>query len=104
MLKYLLLVLLLVWLWYSPAVRRLWRPRPPEQPAQHPSAQSSDAKGPNAPGTPTGAPAHGLMVRCGHCGIHLPQNEALMGADGQRYCCEAHRQAGPASSDRAPHG
>lgn len=94
MLKYLLLVVLLVWLWYSPAVRRLWRPRPPEQPAQHPST----------PSTPAGTPAHGLMVRCSHCGLHLPQSDALPGPDGSAYCCEAHRAAGPDASARTHHG
>lgn len=36
------------------------------------------------------------MVRCAHCGIHIPENEALY-ADGQPYCSEEHRQAGPQS-------
>jgi len=30
------------------------------------------------------------MVRCGHCGLHLPRTEAL--ASGERhYCSESHR-------------
>lgn len=33
-----------------------------------------------------------LMVRCDHCGLHLPENEALV--SGERYfCCEEHRMA-----------
>ena len=36
------------------------------------------------------------MVRCAHCGIHIPENEALY-RDGQPYCSEEHRQAGPQS-------
>lgn len=33
------------------------------------------------------------MVRCAHCGVHLPQDEAVGGADGV-YCSEAHRALG----------
>lgn len=36
------------------------------------------------------------MVRCAHCGIHIPDNEALY-RDGQPYCSEEHREAGPQS-------
>ncbi len=31
------------------------------------------------------------MVACAHCGIHLPQSEALHGADRRPYCSEEHR-------------
>ncbi len=35
------------------------------------------------------------MVRCQHCGLFLPRNEALArGSDW--YCSEAHRREGPA--------
>lgn len=34
------------------------------------------------------------MVRCAHCGIHIPKGEALR-RDGRDYCSEAHREAGP---------
>jgi len=34
------------------------------------------------------------MVRCAHCGIHIPKNEALQ-SDRFYYCSEEHRQAGP---------
>lgn len=30
------------------------------------------------------------MVRCAHCQLHLPQQQAIE-ADGHWYCCEAHR-------------
>ena len=37
------------------------------------------------------------MVRCAHCGVHLPQPEALtVGA--LHYCSPAHRDAGPQHS------
>jgi uncharacterized protein len=48
------------------------------------------------------APGHGsarkasprsteIVVECAHCGVHLPDAEAIRGARGQVYCCEAHR-------------
>jgi uncharacterized protein len=35
------------------------------------------------------------MVSCAHCGLHLPEADALPGPDGAHYCSEAHRRAGP---------
>ena len=35
------------------------------------------------------------MLACAHCGVHLPQAEALMDAGGRPFCSEAHRLAGP---------
>jgi len=33
------------------------------------------------------------MVRCAHCGIHLPRSEALIGRSGERvYCSDEHRR------------
>jgi len=33
------------------------------------------------------------MVRCAHCGLHVPKGEAVR--DGPRsFCCDAHREAG----------
>lgn len=40
-------------------------------------------------------PAPEAMVRCAHCGVHLPRREALAGAGSGLYCSEAHRLAGP---------
>jgi uncharacterized protein len=40
-----------------------------------------------------GAPA--TMLACAHCGVHLPQSDALFDAGGRPYCGEAHRLAGP---------
>jgi uncharacterized protein len=31
------------------------------------------------------------MLRCRHCGLHLPANEAIAGAQGS-YCCNEHRR------------
>lgn len=35
------------------------------------------------------------MVKCAHCGIHIPADEALE-QDGRYYCSPEHRDAGPA--------
>lgn len=32
------------------------------------------------------------MVRCAHCGVHLPIGESIR-ADDQLFCCAAHRDA-----------
>lgn len=34
------------------------------------------------------------MVKCAHCGIHIPEGEALE-RDGHHYCSPEHRDAGP---------
>jgi uncharacterized protein len=33
------------------------------------------------------------MVRCAHCGVHLPRSDALL-AGGELFCSDAHRIAG----------
>jgi uncharacterized protein len=40
-------------------------------------------------------PPLAAMVACTHCGLHLPQADALFDAAGRPYCGEAHRLAGP---------
>ncbi|MGM0595051.1 MAG: PP0621 family protein [Pseudomonadota bacterium] len=66
---------LIVWLLYRMFRRLLDRPRPQERPPKQVDGQK--------------------MVRCAHCGIHIPQNEALE-RDGESYCSPEHRDAGPA--------
>ena len=34
------------------------------------------------------------MVRCSHCGLHLPRSDAVQDSRGA-FCTEAHRLAGP---------
>ncbi|WP_095080791.1 PP0621 family protein [Pseudomonas sp. Irchel s3h17] len=63
-----------VWLW-----RKLKRPVNTPQP---PSEQ-------NAP----------PMVRCAHCGVHLPRDRALS-LHQQWYCSQAHLEQGPGPRDR----
>ncbi|WP_422843877.1 PP0621 family protein [Acidovorax sp. M2(2025)] len=35
------------------------------------------------------------MLACAHCGVHVPQADALM-AGNRPYCCAEHRARGPA--------
>lgn len=44
-----------------------------------------------APPTPPGTPQP--MVRCAHCGVHLPKGDALLLGD-DAFCSPAHRDAG----------
>jgi uncharacterized protein len=48
--------------------------------------------GPQAKRPPAGATP---MLACAHCGVHLPQSEALSDGAGLPYCSQAHRAAGP---------
>lgn len=85
----LLLVLGLLW-WFGKARGRPSSVRPPE-----PDAQPAAGTGPQA------------MVRCAHCGLHLPQADAIAGdepsgaAPAALYCSEAHRRLGPVEEPRA---
>ena len=76
--KYLLILLLvLVVIW---AVKRGRGPQPPQTPT------NTDASNPSE------------MITCAHCGIHLPQEEAVSGQKGL-YCSTEHRAA---AQDRNP--
>lgn len=35
------------------------------------------------------------ILACAHCGVHIPQADALM-LGSQAYCCREHRNLGPA--------
>jgi uncharacterized protein len=77
MVKYLIVILVVGGLlWW--ALRQ--RDRLPEPPAQRP---------PTDPARPA------AMVRCDQCGMHLPRDEALPGAESGFFCSEAHRRLGP---------
>jgi uncharacterized protein len=39
------------------------------------------------------------MVRCAHCGVHLPRDRALS-LQQEWYCTQAHLEQGPGSRDR----
>ncbi len=55
-------------------------------------SDSTDAQAPPKAPPPAGPQA---MLACAHCGVHLPQPDALMDAAGRPFCTEAHRLAGP---------
>lgn len=76
--KYLLVLFVVavgIWLWRKNR-REEMRERavPPQRPA------------PPAVGAPQ------AMVRCAHCGLHLPATDALPGPGGALYCSAAHRR------------
>jgi uncharacterized protein len=68
-----LAVVLLAWLLFG-------RSRRPEPPRRRPDPASREA-------------VEG-MVRCAHCGVHLPASEAVA-TGALHYCSDAHRERGP---------
>jgi uncharacterized protein len=84
---WLLIGLAVVWL-----VKGLRRPTDPPK--------SAEPAPPPARSPRTAAPAAvQLMVRCAHCGVHLPGRDAVSGT-GDDYCSPAHRDAGPRPAAR----
>jgi uncharacterized protein len=41
------------------------------------------------------------MVSCAHCGVHLPQREAVV-KQGAMFCSDAHALAGPRAGSQDP--
>jgi uncharacterized protein len=74
----LLLVLVVAAVWWFSSRRRV---------------RQSDQAAPKTPGEAR-PPGVAAMVACAHCGLHLPQPEALHDGAGRAFCSEAHRQAG----------
>ena len=44
-------------------------------------------------------PTEGDMVKCDHCGLHIPRNEAVTAGD-KYFCSDEHRQQHQASSEK----
>lgn len=86
MLKFLLLAALVLWLLYSPGVRKLLRGLRADEPTGNHRASPPPSSGPKGPVA---------MVPCARCGVHLPSSDALVNEAGQLFCSEAHRRAGP---------
>lgn len=80
--KYLILLLVIV----GAAWWIFGRRRPP-----------ADGAPPRDPGRtkPASPPQPQAMLACVHCGMHLPQADALLDAQARPFCSEAHRLAGP---------
>ena len=51
--------------------------------------------GASSGGTRRRAPGPQPMVSCAHCGLHLPQPDAVEGEGGRHYCSTEHRRLGP---------
>lgn len=43
---------------------------------------------------PAPAPTAGALVRCAHCGVHVPRQDAEL-HEGKAYCGDDHAQRGP---------
>lgn len=56
------------------------------------SRKRVEPRPPTAP-PPVGGPTR--MLACAHCGVHLPDEDALRSATGEVFCSAAHRLAGP---------
>ena len=76
---------LLFWIVLISAAVWLWRK------FKAPAANQSN----RAPREQDAAP----MVRCAHCGVHLPRDRALS-VQQQWYCSQAHLEQGPGPRDR----
>lgn len=81
-------VLLLVVLWAAYALWRHQR-RQAMRDQRPPPAAPPPNLGATQQAAPPADPQH--MVRCQHCGVHLPQPDAVRGQLGW-YCGTAHRQ------------
>ena len=75
--KYLVLIAVLA------VVYMLWRQKRLDGPA------SRAGSGPAPAQTPASQPQE--MIRCNHCGLHLPREDALTGAGGRLFCSPQHR-------------
>ena len=49
---------------------------------------------PAAPWHPCSAAPYEAMVRCAHCGVHLPRSRAVGNSRQGYFCTEEHRLAG----------
>jgi len=79
-----LLVLAVLWvaIW-------LWRKNRREE--MHDAMRERAAKARQQQRTAASQPQ--AMVRCAHCGLHLPATDAIAGPGGAVYCSTAHREA-----------
>ncbi len=81
--KYLIVLALLAYLYVT------WRKQ------RRPGAGGGKAA-PGASPASDGGQAPQEMVRCDHCGLHLPRNESLTDGRGHVFCSSQHREQGGA--------
>ncbi|OZI37164.1 hypothetical protein CAL29_01665 [Bordetella genomosp. 10] len=62
---------------------------------QQPGHGNRANAGGDRPGRPAAVQQAEQMVRCAHCGIHLPRSEAVLSA-GETYCGQEHARLGVA--------
>ena len=86
---FLLLGVFLLIVWALRGGRRSSKPADPTDPAAEPSANAPAA----APADSADArPVRENIVACAHCGVHLPQSEAVP-AEALWFCGQPHRVA-----------
>lgn len=61
-----------------------WLFRTKQTAAQKDAVQQDNAERVRCDGVET-------MVQCVHCGVHIPQSEAIIGRSGTVFCSEEHR-------------
>jgi len=71
-----LLILLIFFLW------RLWK-------ILNRRSKNLKQQGNNPPPKPSTE----ALLRCAHCGTHIPKQEAIYSEDGKTFCCQAHKNA-----------
>ncbi len=57
------------------------------------NARGQKPRSPDAAARKAGGAGAEPMVRCAHCGIHLPRSEALQ-SQGQTWCSQEHARLG----------
>lgn len=87
MMKYLILLAVV-----GLAIWWLRRGRAADEQPRRAARKAGDKGGEKA--TPSSAAQPTPMLACAHCGVHLPQAEAVLDATGRPFCGEAHRLAG----------
>jgi uncharacterized protein len=83
-----LLVIAVVWIAFW-----IWRQRRREEMRAKPPPQQ-----------PRAIPKPQAMLRCAHCGVHVPAGEAVPGTGGVAYCSAAHKKASEEAGDRGGKG
>ena len=90
--KFLILLVLIVGLaWWT-----FGRRKPSSDDTARPDEGSKAGNKQSAPAAKaTEAAEPQPMLACVHCGVHLPQGDAVLDAQARPFCSEVHRLAGP---------